>query len=93
MRWVERRLRKISQEIERLRREEELTAGELGMHQHLADDAVRDSVVSDEPIERAEARQTGKDVARLRSALTSVRKKIERLNARRERLLDRLDRR
>ena len=93
MRWIERRLLRLSDEIERLRREEELTAGELGMHQHLADDAIRDAAVSDHPAERAEARQTRKDAARLESSLVDVRRKIDRLNAKRDQLLERLDRR
>jgi hypothetical protein len=93
MRWIERRLLRLSDELERLRRQEELAAGELGMHEHLADDAIRDAVVRDAPLERHEARQTEKDVARLRSALAGVRRKIERLSAKRDRLLDRLDRR
>ena len=93
MRWVERRLLKITGEIERLRREEELAAGELGMHQHLDDDAVRDALVTEAPADRAEARQTGKDVARLQSALADLRQKIERLNRKRDNLLERLNRR
>ena len=92
MRWVERRLLHVSDELERLRREENLTAGELGMHEHLSDDAVRDAVVSEAPSDRAEARQSEKDVARMQSALADVRRRIERLNAKRERLLERLNR-
>ncbi len=90
MRFVERRLLKLNDEIQRLRRERELAEGELGFHRHLSDDATRDAVVSDLPAERAEARDAAKDVARLQAAVEDVRRKIARLEAKRERLLGQL---
>jgi signal transduction protein with GAF and PtsI domain len=81
---------RISDEILRLRREEELVEGELGMHRHLADDATRDAIVTGEPIERAEARDASKDVTRLEAALEGARRELERLQKKRDRLLDRL---
>jgi hypothetical protein len=88
MRQGERRLMKLNDELLRLRREEELAEGELGFHRHLSDDATRDAVVSDLPADRAEARSAAKDVARLQGALDDVRRRIQQLEAKRERLLD-----
>jgi hypothetical protein len=90
MRLAERRLLKVNDEILRLRREEELAEGELGFHRHLSDDAIRDAVVSDLPVDRADARDAAKDVARLQGALEDVRERIRRLQAKRDRLLDQL---
>jgi hypothetical protein len=90
MRLAERRLLKVNDEILRLRREEELAEGELGFHRHLSDDAIRDAFVSDLPVDRADARDAAKDVARLQGALKDVRERIQRLEAKRDRLLDRL---
>jgi hypothetical protein len=86
MQLTQRRLLRLNDEILRLRREEELAAGELGFHRHLADDAIRDAVVSDLP----EARGTAKDVARLQASLEDAREKIRRLEAKRDRLIARL---
>ena len=80
----------MNDEIQRLRREEELAEGELGFHRHLSEDATRDAVVSDLPADRAEARDARKDVARLQAALDEVRSKIQRLEAKRDSLLDHL---
>ncbi len=91
MRWVtERRLRRLTDEIARLRREQELVEGELGMHRHLADDAVRDAAVFGDPAERAEARQASKEVARMKRVLSDVRERLPKLQAERDRLLDEL---
>jgi hypothetical protein len=89
MRSVERRLFRVNDEIQRLRREEELAQGELGFHRHLSDDATRDAVVTGLPADRAEARGAAKDVARLEAALEDVRRRIQALEARRDRLLER----
>ena len=90
MRLTERRLLKLTDELHRLRREEELAEGELGFHRHLSDDATRDAIVSDHPADRADARGAAKDTARLQAALDDVREKISRLEAKRDRLLDQL---
>jgi predicted component of type VI protein secretion system len=91
VRRTERRLFKLNEELTRLRREEELTRGELEMHSHLFDDFERDAVVSDAPSDRADARQSSKDVDRLQGALESVRVKIERTEHRRAELLASFD--
>jgi hypothetical protein len=91
VRRTEKRLFKLNDELARLRREEELTRGELEMHSHLLDDYQRDAVVSDAPTDRADARQSAKDVARLQGALESVRERIERVERSRAELLAKLD--
>jgi len=90
VRRVERRLFRLNEEIERLRREIELTEGELTMHRHLADDAARDAAVS-EGIERAESRMADKDVVALERALERARRGLEKAEAKRLELLHRLD--
>lgn len=87
---TERRLFKLNEELARLRREQELTRGELGMHSHLLDDFRRDAAVTDAPADRADARASAKDVDRLRSALESVERRIARAEATRAELLARL---
>ena len=89
MNRVERRLFRVNDDIARLRREVELAEGELNMHRHLADDAARDAAVS-EGLERAESRAASKDVAALRAALDRARRDLERAEARRLALLERL---
>ena len=90
MRWIERRLLRINDEILRLRREKELVAGELEMHRHLADDAERDAAVY-EGLEREEARMANKDVAALERTLERSQRNLDRAEARRLELLRRLD--
>jgi len=91
MRRTERRLFQLNDELTRLRRAAELTAGELEMHRHLDDDARRDAVVSGAPLDRAEARQTAKDVRQLEVALEDLRRHIVRLDTKRARLLSGLE--
>ena len=90
VRGRERRLLRINDELVRLRREAELTEGELTMHRHLADDAARDAAVY-EGVERAEARDAVKDVAALTRALEATRRSIARLEERRTKLLAKLE--
>jgi hypothetical protein len=92
MRLIERRLLRLNTEIGRVRRELGLVEGELGMHRHLADDATRDAAVTDAPVERAEAREAAKDVARMQTVLEAVRRQLSGLEAKRDGLLDRLGR-
>ncbi|MCJ7724800.1 MAG: hypothetical protein MUP76_00200 [Acidimicrobiia bacterium] len=83
------RLFRLTDEIDRLRAEERLTAGELGMLRHIDDDAQRDAAVGG-PLERDDARMTAADVERFRKTLASMGAKRARLEAKRERLLKRL---
>lgn len=83
------RLFRLNEEIDRLRAEERLTEGELGMLEHLDDDARRDAAVGG-PLERDDARMTAGDVARFRTTLAGLQSRRARLEAKRERLLERL---
>jgi len=83
------RLFRITDEIDRLRREERLTDGELGMLEHIDDDAQRDAAVGG-PLERDDARGTASDVETSRRALRHLRVRRTRLEAKRDRLLKRL---
>ena len=90
MRRIERRLLRITDELERLRREEQLVENELNMHRHLADDAVRDAAVY-EGLDRVEARDALGDVRRQEHALNGTRRAIARAESKRDALLRRLD--
>jgi hypothetical protein len=91
MRRDERRLFRLNDELQRLRRDLELTAGELEMHRHLDEDARRDAAVSGSPLDRADAHQTSRDVHRVGAALEALRVRIARLEEQRRRLLSKLD--
>jgi predicted RNase H-like nuclease (RuvC/YqgF family) len=90
VRGIEKKLFRLNEEIARLRREVELAEGELNMHRHLADDADRDAAVY-EGLERLESRAAGKDVTALERALDRSRRDLERAEAKRLELLQRLD--
>jgi hypothetical protein len=90
VRRTERRLLRIGDELARLKNEEELAAGELNMHRHIDDDMRRDAAVSEAPADRADAYQSGKDVARFERVLTRINRRRARLEERRRRLLGRL---
>ncbi|HSF85253.1 MAG TPA: hypothetical protein VLG28_06260 [Acidimicrobiia bacterium] len=90
MRRIERRLFQLNDEIAALRRDEELAREELIFHEHLNDDAQRDAIVSDSPIDRADARETGADVARFKRHIAKIEKTRLRLEAQRDRLIRKL---
>ena len=83
------RLFRLTDEIDRLREQERLTAAELEMLAHLDDDAQRDASVGG-PLERDEARATAADVARFRKNLAVINARRRHLERKRERLLQRL---
>jgi hypothetical protein len=85
------RLFRITDEIARLDEEIRLTSEELSMLRHIDDDAQRDAAVSDAPLDRDDARMTSGDVARFERALETLRSRREKLDAKRRRLLGRLD--
>ncbi len=87
---VEQRIFRINDEIAALRRQIEVLGEELIVHRHLDDDARRDAAVSNSPIDRADARDTGADVARSEAAIASLQRQIEKLEAKREKLLRKL---
>ena len=90
MKRIERKLFQIGDEIKALEEAERLAQEELIYHQHLNDDAQRDAAVSDSPLDRADARETAGDVDRFERHLGSLRARRERLESRRQRLLDKL---
>lgn len=89
MRRIERRILRISDELEQLREQVRLTDEELRIHQHLDDDARRDASVGG-PIEREDARITSSDVARFERLLVDLRSQESRLEEQRRRLLKKI---
>ncbi|MGD2052125.1 MAG: hypothetical protein PVI35_06585 [Acidimicrobiia bacterium] len=90
MRRIERRLFRLNDQIAALRRDEVLARQELEFHVHLNDDATRDALVSDAPLDRADARETAGDVARFEAHIARLEERRRRLEERRDRLLGRL---
>ena len=88
---IEDRIFRLNDEIAALQRDEQLAQNELDVHRHLNDDAQRDALVSDHPFDRADARETAADVARFERHLDKLRKSRLRLEAKRDRLLAKLD--
>ncbi len=91
MRRIERKLFALNDQIAALRRDEDLARGELEFHRHLHDDAARDAASSDHPLDRADARETGLDVARFERHIAGLRRTRIRLERQRDRLLGKLD--
>ncbi|MDH3730539.1 MAG: hypothetical protein OES13_05390 [Acidimicrobiia bacterium] len=87
---LENRILKLNDDLERLRRQRELIAEELRFHQHLNDDAQRDAAVSESPLDRSDARATASDVVRFERSLSDVDDRLDRLAAKRDKLLERL---
>lgn len=89
---LERRVAKLTAELEALVREEELLRGELSFHRSLHEDASRDAAVYDTPIERENAYETRKDVANFERALAGIEARRAKLLDKRDALLDRMGR-
>jgi hypothetical protein len=64
---------------------------ELSMHQHLHDDARRDALVTDDPIDREDARITRQDVDRVLRELKRLESQRSKLDTRRIELLTSLE--
>ncbi len=90
MRRIERRLFGVNDKIAALETDERLAEEELTIHRHLDDDTQRDAVVSDNPIDRADARETSGDVRRFELHLAQMRRRRALLEAKRDRLIKRL---
>ena len=90
MKRRERRLFQLNDEIASLLEAERLAEEELIFHRHLDDDAQRDAAVSGNPLDRADAAETAADVARFEQHIINLRRDRAQLEARRERLLNRL---
>ena len=63
---------------------------ELGMLEHLADDAARDAAVSENYEDRADAKMTRSDVARCEKRIAALYRERSKLIAKRDRLVARL---
>ena len=87
---LERRILRLNDELVELAREEQEVFEELQFHRHLNDDAQRDAAVSDRPDDRALADQTKADVERFEKAVEDVRRRRDRIEQKRQKLLDRL---
>ena len=86
----EERIFRMNDEIGALQRDQALAAEELIMLQHLDDDAQRDAAAYDEPMDRADARETSGDVARMEGHIDHLRDARQRLERKRDRLLRKL---
>jgi hypothetical protein len=86
----EERIFRLNDEIRDLKRDGDLAAEELIMLQHLDDDAQRDLATYDQPMDRADAKETSGDVARIEQHIEDVGRARERLEAKRDRLLGRI---
>jgi hypothetical protein len=90
MRRTERRLFALADEVAHLKETRRQVEAELAVLEHLHDDARRDAAVGG-PIEREDDRESGRDVARFRRLLIDLTGRIERIEAKRARLVGRLD--
>ena len=91
MKRIERKLFRLGDEIRSLDEAIRLAREELIFHDHLNDDAQRDAAVSDSPLDRADARETAGDLARMRDHIAELERKRDRLDAKRQKLLANLD--
>lgn len=87
---AEQRLFALNDQIQLLDEEIGRVTDELSYHQSLADDAARDAAVSDTPIEHENATMTAQDVARFQRQRQRLLKKRRKLDADRQRLLNKL---
>jgi hypothetical protein len=90
MRRVEKRLFKLNDEIAALRVEQNLAREELVFHEHLNDDAQRDAA-GGSAMDRADARETAADVARIEAHIADLERKIRDKAAKRDGLVQHLD--
>lgn len=68
----------------------EQARSELGMLEHLADDAARDAAVSENYEDRADARMTRSDVARCEKRIAALHRERTKLVRKRDRMVERL---
>jgi hypothetical protein len=90
MKRTERTLFRLGDEIAALDQAIHLAREELIFHDHLNDDAQRDAAVSESPMDRSDARETGGDVLRMRAHIAGLEKRRAKLDDRRNRLLGKL---
>ncbi|MFQ5516429.1 MAG: hypothetical protein ACE5E8_02545 [Acidimicrobiia bacterium] len=90
MRRLESRLFRINDRLSELVEEARLAGAELEMLRHIDDDARRDAAVTDNPLDRDDARETARDVARFEKVLADIADERDELEAKRDRLLGKL---
>lgn len=91
MKRIQRRIFALGDEIERLREQEQLAREELVYHEHIDDDTQRDAAVSGSPIDRDDARITGRDVERARRVVSRLAAQRLALEEKRSRLIEKLE--
>lgn len=91
MKRIHRKLFRLNDRIEELRRESAGVAAELERHRSINDDAQRDAAVGNY-IDREEAGLTAADVRRFERALADIDVRVEKLTAKRDRLLSKMNR-
>ena len=89
MRRLEKKLFWVTDQIAALREEHRQAGEELVFHRHLDDDAQRDAAGGSE-LDKADARETAGDVARIEAHLADLEGAIAAAEAKRDRLLERL---
>lgn len=90
-RRLSKKLSVVNNRLLHLEQEETQISAELDYHRHLADDAVRDAAVFDSELHRNAADRALADVDRFERALREIDYRREVLQAKRDRLLDRMD--
>lgn len=90
MKRIHRKLFRINDEIARLQQEMAVVSAELDFHRSINDDAQRDAAVGNY-IDREEAGLTSADLRRFEKTISELEVRLTRLNAKRDRLLSRLD--
>ncbi|MEA2024780.1 MAG: hypothetical protein U9N79_10910 [Actinomycetota bacterium] len=86
----EERIFRLNDEIRALVRSEDLAAEEMIMLEHLDDDAQRDLATYDQPMDRADAKETSGDVERMKQHVEDLRREREKLERKRDRLLKKI---
>ncbi len=87
----EERIFRLNDEIRALMHSEDLAAEELIMLEHLDDDAQRDLATYDQPMDRADAKETSGDVERMQQHVEDLRSEREKLESKRDRLLKKIE--
>ena len=90
MNRTEKRIFRLGDEIAGLSEELRLAREELVFHQHLNDDAQRDAA-GGSPLDKADARETAQDVARIEAHIARLEDRIARAEAKRTALVAKLD--
>ena len=88
---LHKKLFRITDQLHELAEEERAVVAELEAHRSIADDAEHDAAIGNY-IDREEAGLTAADVRRFEKSIASIRRRRDRLDAVRLRLLEKLER-